>query len=98
MRAGSCSADGADFPDGMGNGPGFEFFKLSWIVVRSSLSSSSHSALKSMSVLVGEKAPAFSDKAVQRETIIEEFSLDQFLGKQYVVFFFYPLALMKLDP
>jgi len=43
-----------------------------------------------MSVLVGRKAPSFSAKAVQGENIIEEFSLDQFIGKKYVVFFFYP--------
>ena len=43
-----------------------------------------------MSVLVGKPAPAFRAKAVQRETIIEDFSLEQFIGKQYVVFFFYP--------
>lgn len=43
-----------------------------------------------MSVLVGKTAPAFRAKAVQRETIIEDFSLEQFIGKQYVVFFFYP--------
>lgn len=43
-----------------------------------------------MSVLVGKKAPSFTAKAVQRETIIENFSLEQFLGKKYVVFFFYP--------
>lgn len=43
-----------------------------------------------MSVLVGKKAPSFSAKAVQGETIIEGFSLDQFIGKKYVVFFFYP--------
>ena len=43
-----------------------------------------------MAVLVGRKAPSFSAKAVQGENIIEEFSLDQFIGKKYVVFFFYP--------
>lgn len=43
-----------------------------------------------MSILVGKKAPSFRAKAVQRETIIEDFSLDQYLGKKYVVFFFYP--------
>lgn len=43
-----------------------------------------------MSVLVGKKAPAFSAKAVKGETIIEDFSLEQFIGKNYVVFFFYP--------
>jgi peroxiredoxin (alkyl hydroperoxide reductase subunit C) len=43
-----------------------------------------------MSVLVGKSAPSFTAKAVKGETIIEGFSLDQYLGKKYVVFFFYP--------
>jgi len=43
-----------------------------------------------MSVLIGKKAPTFTAKAVQGEIIIDEFSLDQFLGKKYVIFFFYP--------
>ncbi|GAA5123007.1 peroxiredoxin [Luteolibacter yonseiensis] len=43
-----------------------------------------------MSVLVGKPAPSFRAKAVKGETIIENFSLDQFVGKKYVVFFFYP--------
>lgn len=43
-----------------------------------------------MAVLVGKKAPSFTAKAVQGENILEEFSLDQFIGKKYVVFFFYP--------
>lgn len=43
-----------------------------------------------MSVLVGKKAPTFTAKAVQGENIIDTFSLDQFIGKKYVVFFFYP--------
>lgn len=43
-----------------------------------------------MAVLVGKKAPSFSAKAVKGETIIENFSLDQYIGKQYVVLFFYP--------
>lgn len=43
-----------------------------------------------MSVLVGRKAPSFSAKAVMGETIVEDFSLDQFIGKKYVLFFFYP--------
>ncbi|GAA5496895.1 peroxiredoxin (alkyl hydroperoxide reductase subunit C) [Rubritalea squalenifaciens DSM 18772] len=43
-----------------------------------------------MAVLVGKKAPAFSAKAVKGETIIENFSLEQFIGKKYVVLFFYP--------
>ncbi|QQL44185.1 peroxiredoxin [Sulfuriroseicoccus oceanibius] len=43
-----------------------------------------------MSVLVGKQAPAFSAKAVKGETIIEDFSLEQFLGEKYVLLFFYP--------
>ncbi|WP_343226998.1 peroxiredoxin [Luteolibacter arcticus] len=43
-----------------------------------------------MPVLVGKKAPSFTAKAVAGNAIIEDFSLDQFLGKKYVVFFFYP--------
>ena len=43
-----------------------------------------------MSVLVGKSAPSFRAKAVKGKTIIEDFSLDQFIGKKYVVLFFYP--------
>jgi peroxiredoxin (alkyl hydroperoxide reductase subunit C) len=44
-----------------------------------------------MSVLVGKKAPVFSSKAViNGNEIVEKFSLQQFEGKKYVVFFFYP--------
>ena len=44
-----------------------------------------------MSVLVGKKAPHFSAAAViNGEEIVENFSLDQFIGKNHVVFFFYP--------
>lgn len=44
-----------------------------------------------MSVLVGKKAPHFSAPAVVNgEEIIENFSLDQYVGKSHVVFFFYP--------
>jgi peroxiredoxin (alkyl hydroperoxide reductase subunit C) len=41
--------------------------------------------------LVGKKAPSFKASAViNGEEIVEDFSLDQYLGKKYVVFFFYP--------
>jgi peroxiredoxin (alkyl hydroperoxide reductase subunit C) len=41
--------------------------------------------------LVGKKAPSFKAAAViNGEEIVENFSLDQFVGKKYVVFFFYP--------
>jgi len=44
-----------------------------------------------MSVLVGKKAPAFNSKAVVNgNEIVENFSLEQFVGEKYVVFFFYP--------
>jgi peroxiredoxin (alkyl hydroperoxide reductase subunit C) len=44
-----------------------------------------------MSVLVGKKAPAFSATAVVKGgDFVNDFSLDQFIGKKYVVFFFYP--------
>ena len=44
-----------------------------------------------MTVLVGKKAPHFSAAAViNGEEIVENFSLDQYLGKKHVVFFFYP--------
>ncbi|MDY0344492.1 MAG: peroxiredoxin [Lentimicrobium sp.] len=41
--------------------------------------------------LVGKKAPYFKASAViNGEEIVEDFSLDQYLGKKHVVFFFYP--------
>lgn len=44
-----------------------------------------------MSVLVGKKAPSFSAPAVVNgEEIIDNFSLDQYIGKNHVLFFFYP--------
>ena len=43
-----------------------------------------------MSVLVGKNAPHFNAQAVVNgNEIIENFSLDQYLGEKYVVFFFY---------
>ncbi|HLW08713.1 MAG TPA: peroxiredoxin [Marinilabiliaceae bacterium] len=44
-----------------------------------------------MAVLVGKKAPSFDSPAViNGNEIVESFSLDQYLGKKHVVFFFYP--------
>lgn len=44
-----------------------------------------------MSVLVGKKAPSFNCKAVvDGGTIVDDFSLDQYLGEKHVIFFFYP--------
>ena len=44
-----------------------------------------------MSVLVGKKAPVFSTQAViNGNDVVENFSLEQFIGKKHVVFYFYP--------
>ncbi len=44
-----------------------------------------------MSSLVGKKAPSFKATAViNGGEMSENFSLDQYIGKKYVVFFFYP--------
>ncbi|NOZ47779.1 MAG: peroxiredoxin [Chlorobi bacterium] len=44
-----------------------------------------------MSVLVGKKAPAFYAKAVVNGgEIVNDFSLEQFIGKKHVIFYFYP--------
>jgi peroxiredoxin (alkyl hydroperoxide reductase subunit C) len=44
-----------------------------------------------MGVLVGKKAPSFTAPAViNGGEIVENFSLDQYIGKNHVVFFFYP--------
>ena len=52
-----------------------------------------------METLVGKKAPAFKANAViNGNEIVEGFSLDQFLGEKYVVFFFYPLDFTFVCP
>lgn len=44
-----------------------------------------------MAVLVGKKAPVFKAPAVTNGgTIVDDFSLEQYIGKKYVVFYFYP--------
>jgi peroxiredoxin (alkyl hydroperoxide reductase subunit C) len=44
-----------------------------------------------MAVLVGKRAPSFTAQAViNGEEIVEHFSLEQYLGKKYVILFFYP--------
>lgn len=49
------------------------------------------------SLLVGKHAPVFKAKAVIKGSIVEDFSLNDFLGK-YVVFFFYPLDFTFVCP
>jgi peroxiredoxin (alkyl hydroperoxide reductase subunit C) len=49
--------------------------------------------------LVGKKAPVFNASAViNGEEIVDNFSLTQYLGKKYVVFFFYPLDFTFVCP
>ncbi len=44
-----------------------------------------------MSVLVGKKAPQFSASAVVNGgEIVQDFSLNQYIGEKHVLFFFYP--------
>ena len=52
-----------------------------------------------MSVLVGKKAPVFSATAVVNGgEFAENFSLEQYIGKKHVVFFFYPLDFTFVCP
>jgi len=52
-----------------------------------------------MSVLVGKKAPLFEATAVVNGgEFVEKFSLEQYIGKKHVVFFFYPLDFTFVCP
>jgi peroxiredoxin (alkyl hydroperoxide reductase subunit C) len=52
-----------------------------------------------MAVLVGKKAPYFeADAVINGEELVEKFSLSQYIGKKYVVFFFYPLDFTFVCP
>jgi peroxiredoxin (alkyl hydroperoxide reductase subunit C) len=52
-----------------------------------------------MSVLVGKKAPVFeADAVVNGGDFVEKFSLQQYIGKKHVVFFFYPLDFTFVCP
>lgn len=52
-----------------------------------------------MQTLIGKKAPAFSEEAViNGSEFAEGFSLEQFVGKKNVVFFFYPLDFTFVCP
>ena len=52
-----------------------------------------------METLVGKKAPSFNATAVVNGgEIVADFSLDQYLGKKDVVFFFYPLDFTFVCP
>lgn len=47
--------------------------------------------------LIGKKAPSFKAQAVIGEKIVNSFSLENYLGK-YVIFFFYPLDFTFVCP
>ncbi|MEI6697135.1 MAG: peroxiredoxin [Bacteroidota bacterium] len=50
-------------------------------------------------VLVGKKAPVFiADAVINGGEFVENFSLEQFIGKKHVVFFFYPLDFTFVCP
>lgn len=52
-----------------------------------------------MRSLVGKKAPRFTAPAVtDGTTIVNDFSLDRYIGKKYVVFFFYPMDFTFVCP
>jgi peroxiredoxin (alkyl hydroperoxide reductase subunit C) len=52
-----------------------------------------------MASLVGKKAPAFQAAAViNGNDIVEDFSLEQYVGKKHVVLFFYPLDFTFVCP
>lgn len=52
-----------------------------------------------MNVLVGKKAPVFNEEAViNGGEFVENYSLEQFIGKKNVIFFFYPLDFTFVCP
>jgi len=52
-----------------------------------------------METLIGKKAPLFKAKAVVNgNDIIDNYSLEQFIGKKEVIFFFYPLDFTFVCP
>ncbi len=51
-----------------------------------------------MAVLVGKRAPSFKATAVINGKLEEEFSLDRYLGKKHVLFFFYPADFSRVCP
>ena len=51
-----------------------------------------------MAVLVGKRAPSFKATAVIDGKTEEEFSLDRYLGKKHVLFYFYPANFSKVCP
>jgi peroxiredoxin (alkyl hydroperoxide reductase subunit C) len=54
---------------------------------------------KKMETIIGKKAPNFKAKAViEGNKIVDDFSLEQYLGKKHVIFFFYPMDFTFVCP
>jgi peroxiredoxin (alkyl hydroperoxide reductase subunit C) len=52
-----------------------------------------------LKTLIGKKAPAFKEDAVANGTeFVENFSLQDFIGKKNVIFFFYPMDFTFVCP
>lgn len=52
-----------------------------------------------MENIIGKKAPTFKAKAVVNGSeMVQDFSLDQYLGKKHVIFFFYPMDFTFVCP
>lgn len=52
-----------------------------------------------METLIGKKAPTFTAEAViNGNEMVDQFSLEQYIGKKHVVFFFYPLDFTFVCP
>ncbi|PKP01082.1 MAG: alkyl hydroperoxide reductase [Bacteroidetes bacterium HGW-Bacteroidetes-6] len=52
-----------------------------------------------MAVLVGKQAPWFkADAVINGNDLVENYSLDQFIGKRHVLFFFYPMDFTFVCP
>lgn len=51
-----------------------------------------------MAVLVGKRAPSFKATAVIDGQFEEDFSLDRYLGKKHVLFYFYPADFSRVCP
>lgn len=49
-------------------------------------------------LLIGKQAPSFVASAVVKGNIVDNFSLEQYLGHKYVLFFFYPADFSGLCP
>jgi peroxiredoxin 2/4 len=73
-----------------GRNKGMDYFVM--IVIKQKLNNN-------MKALIGKKAPEFHASAViNGNQIVEDFSLEQYLGKKHVVMFFYPMDFTFVCP